>query len=79
MAQARRVANILDIPFYVVDAKDVFRNTVVEYFLEGYASGSTPNPCLICNRKFAGSFCLTMHWRWARSFMATGIMYEGEG
>src|SRR5215212_574032 len=34
MAQARRVAAKLDIPFYVVDAKDVFHNTVVQYFLE---------------------------------------------
>ena len=50
MAQARRVAAKLDIPFYVVDAKDIFRKTVVQYFLDGYAAGGTPNPCLVCNR-----------------------------
>jgi tRNA-specific 2-thiouridylase len=47
---ARRVANKLDIPFYVVDAKDAFRDVVVEYFLDGYSRGETPNPCLMCNR-----------------------------
>jgi len=72
MAQARRVANILDIPFYVVDAKDVFRNTVVEYFLEGYASGSTPNPCLICNRKIRWEFLLNHALALGAEFMATG-------
>src|SRR5512136_3181495 len=46
MAQARRVAGILDIPFYVVYTKDVFKQTVVQYFLDGYARGETPNPCL---------------------------------
>ena len=47
MAQARRVAAKLDIPFYVVDAKEIFRSTVVQYFLDGYTQGVTPNPCLI--------------------------------
>jgi tRNA-specific 2-thiouridylase len=47
---ARRVANKLDIPFYVVDAKDAFRDVVVEYFLDGYSRAETPNPCLMCNR-----------------------------
>jgi tRNA-specific 2-thiouridylase len=47
---ARRVANKLDIPFYVIDAKDVFRDVVVEYFLDGYSRAETPNPCLMCNR-----------------------------
>ncbi|MBK8618906.1 MAG: hypothetical protein IPN96_17715 [Anaerolineales bacterium] len=33
--------------FYVIDAKDDFKKTVVQYFLDGYARGETPNPCLI--------------------------------
>ncbi len=72
MGQARRVAAKLDIPFYVVDAKDVFRSTVVEYFLDGYARGETPNPCLICNRKSAGRFCSIMRLLSGADFMATG-------
>ncbi|RIK29339.1 MAG: tRNA 2-thiouridine(34) synthase MnmA [Anaerolineae bacterium] len=72
MAQARRVAAQLDIPFYVIDAKDVFRETVVEYFLEGYARGETPNPCLICNRKIRWTFLLDHALALGADFMATG-------
>jgi tRNA-specific 2-thiouridylase len=72
MAQARRVAALLDIPFYVVDAKDVFRETVVEYFLEGYARGETPNPCLVCNRKIRWTFLLDHALALDAEYMATG-------
>ena len=72
MAQARRVAAILDIPFYVIDAKDVFHNTVVQYFLDGYARGETPNPCLICNRQIRWTFLLDHALALDADFMATG-------
>src|SRR5689334_6243638 len=72
MGQARRVAAKLDIPFYVVDAKDVFQNTVVQYFLDGYARGETPNPCLICNRQIRWTFLLDHALALGADFMATG-------
>jgi tRNA-specific 2-thiouridylase len=72
MAQARRVAAILDIPFYVIDAKDVFRETVVQFFLEGYARGETPNPCLVCNRQIRWTFLLNHALALGAEFMATG-------
>ena len=72
MAQARRVAAKLDIPFYVVDAKDVFHKTVVQYFLDGYARGETPNPCLICNRQIRWTFLLDHALALGAEFMATG-------
>lgn len=72
MAQARRVAALLDIPFYVVDAKDIFRKTVVQYFLDGYARGETPNPCLICNRKIRWEFLLNHALALGAELMATG-------
>ncbi|HKG55309.1 MAG TPA: tRNA 2-thiouridine(34) synthase MnmA [Anaerolineales bacterium] len=72
MAQARRVAAKLDIPFYVIDAKDVFHNTVVQYFLDGYARGETPNPCLICNRQIRWTFLLDHALALGAEFMATG-------
>ena len=50
MADARRIADKLGIPFYVLDTKDVFRSTVVEYFIDQHRQGLTPNPCLECNR-----------------------------
>ncbi len=72
MAQARRVAAKLDIPFYVVDAKNVFREIVVQYFLDGYARGETPNPCLVCNRQIRWTFLLDHALALGAEFMATG-------
>jgi tRNA-specific 2-thiouridylase len=72
MAQARRVAAKLDIPFYVIDAKEVFHDTVVQYFLDGYARGETPNPCLICNRQIRWTFLLEHALAFGADFMATG-------
>jgi tRNA-specific 2-thiouridylase len=72
MAQARRVAAKLDIPFYVIDAKDIFHKTVVQYFLDGYARGETPNPCLICNRQIRWTFLLDHALALGADFMATG-------
>ena len=72
MAQARRVAARLDIPFYVVDAKEIFKQTIVEYFLQGYAQGGTPNPCLACNRQIRWAFLLEHALALGADFMATG-------
>jgi tRNA-specific 2-thiouridylase len=72
MAMARRVAARLDIPFYVVDAKEVFRKTVVQYFLDGHAAGGTPNPCLLCNRQIRWTFLLEQALALGADFMATG-------
>jgi len=72
MAQARRVAAKLDIPFYVIDAKEVFRETVVQYFLDGYARGETPNPCLMCNRQIRWTFLLNHALALDADYMATG-------
>ena len=48
---ARRVARLLDIPHYVLNYKDRFRQTVIENFIEEYAAGRTPNPCVQCNKQ----------------------------
>lgn len=47
---ARRVAAQLDIPYYVLDHTDVFMDGVVSRFIDDYANGRTPNPCIECNR-----------------------------
>jgi tRNA-specific 2-thiouridylase len=72
MAQARRVAARLEIPFYVVDGREVFHNTVVSAFLDGYATGQTPNPCLVCNRQIRWEFLLKHALALGAEFMATG-------
>lgn len=48
---ARRAANLLDIPFYVWDFSERFKEDVVDDFVAEYAAGRTPNPCLRCNEK----------------------------
>lgn len=52
---ARRVAQILGIPYYVFNFQGKFAETVIDYFIDEYAHGRTPNPCIACNRyvKFA--------------------------
>lgn len=72
MALAKRIAAQLNIPFYVIDAKDVFRDSVVEYFLDGYTGGVTPNPCLMCNRHIRWEFLLNRAIALGADFMATG-------
>ncbi len=72
MALARRAAAVLDIPFHVIDAKEPFRATVVETFLEGYGSGATPNPCLTCNRQIRWTYLFEHAMALGADFMATG-------
>jgi tRNA-specific 2-thiouridylase len=48
---ARRVADILGVPYYVWDLAEQFRAEVIDDFLAEYAAGRTPNPCLRCNER----------------------------
>ena len=48
---ARRVATQLGIPFYGVNYEDIFREQIIDYFVEEYLIGRTPSPCMVCNRK----------------------------
>ena len=47
---ARRVAQMLGIPYYVMNFRDIFKEKVIRYFTEEYLAGRTPNPCIACNR-----------------------------
>jgi tRNA-uridine 2-sulfurtransferase len=72
---ARRAAAALGIPFYALDYADVFGERVVDRFVNAYAGGETPNPCVSCNqhvkfdallhdvvRKFGGDRLATGHY-----------------
>lgn len=72
MALARRVSARLGIPFYAVDAQEIFHRQVVGYFIEGYSRGDTPNPCLVCNRHIRWEFLLKRALAIGADFMATG-------
>lgn len=49
-SDARRVADVLDIPFYVMNFKDAFKTNVIDNFIDEYMEGRTPNPCIVCNK-----------------------------
>ena len=72
VADARRVADKLGIPYYVMNFRKMFEDTVVNYFISEYAAGKTPNPCIACNRyvKFEGLLHRSLSL--GANFVATG-------
>jgi tRNA-specific 2-thiouridylase len=72
MNDARKIANKLGIPFYVLDTKEVFRNTIVEFFIDQHRQGVTPNPCLECNRHIRFHFLLQNALALEADYLATG-------
>ena len=72
MADARRVADKLDIPFYVLNSQDYFRHTIVQFFLDEHRRGRTPNPCIECNRKVRFDYLLNQALALNADYLATG-------
>lgn len=69
---ARKVAQRLDIPFYVVNLEEAFFNHVVQEFLQAPSLGRTPNPCARCNQILKFDLLLKKSLALEASFMATG-------
>lgn len=69
---ARRVAYTLDIPFYVMNFKDVFSKKVMDYFVWEYRQGRTPNPCIACNRYVKWEALLEKARSIGADYLATG-------
>lgn len=68
----KKIAEKLEIPLQIVDFKDSFKEKVVDYFISGYKNGTTPNPCVECNKQIKfGLFLDKMHELNA-DFVATG-------
>ena len=72
MALARRVASILSIPFYVLDARQLFYDMVVKPFIDDYTHNLTPNPCITCNRRVRWGFLLEHALAAGADYLATG-------
>ncbi|MEM7331832.1 MAG: tRNA 2-thiouridine(34) synthase MnmA [Chloroflexota bacterium] len=72
MADARRVANMLGIPFYVIDSQTVFRKKIVQFFIDEHEKGRTPNPCIECNREIRFTYLLEYAMALDAQFLATG-------
>lgn len=69
---ARRVARKLDIPFYLVNVEQEFKENVVDYFYQEYVAGRTPNPCLTCNRHIRFTLLLNRALALDAEYLATG-------
>lgn len=69
---ARRVANQLEIPYYVMNFKQDFKENVMDYFLEEYLKGRTPNPCIACNRYVKWESLLKRSLDIGADYIATG-------
>lgn len=69
---ARRVANTLDIPYYVMNFKAEFKEKVIDYFIDEYLKGRTPNPCIACNRYVKWESLLERSLGIGADYIATG-------
>lgn len=69
---ARRVCDLLGIPHYTLNFRDAFEREVVTPFAEEYASGRTPNPCIVCNDRLKFSDLLARVSAQGADFLATG-------
>ena len=72
VTDARKVAEALDIPFYVCDFKEVFEEKVMNYFVDEYLQGRTPNPCNTCNRYVKWEALLARAKELGADYIATG-------
>ena len=75
---AQELAGRLGIEHHVVDVREEFRHTIVQNFLDEYRGGRTPNPCVLCNRKFKFRLLAEMADRLGCQWMATGHYVQVE-
>lgn len=77
---ARRVADHIGIPHYVLNFKRDFKEKVIDYFVDEYLKGKTPNPCIACNRYIKFDVLLNKAEQLGADFVATGhyakIMFD---
>jgi len=69
---AARVAEKLDIPYYVMNFRQEFKRNVMDYFVEEYLQGHTPNPCIACNRYVKWEALLERSLEIGADYIATG-------
>ncbi len=70
--RVQRVADKLGIPLHIVDLKETFRQTVLNYFSSTYFQGLTPNPCMLCNREIKFGIFLNHMLSCDMDMVATG-------
>jgi tRNA-uridine 2-sulfurtransferase len=88
---ARRVCMTLGIPHYTVDFTDMFKKNIIDYFIDSYMAGDTPNPCVKCNRlvkwqemlkkadSLGAEYVSMGHYAYVRQNAETGRRYISRG
>lgn len=69
---ARKICQKLDVPYFVVDAREEFKREVIGYFVKEKKEGRTPNPCVVCNRRHKFPSLLRVAGSKGIKFVATG-------
>ena len=69
---AKKMCDFLGIEHHVIDARDVFYDNVVDYFVKEYAYGRTPNPCVFCNKNIKFDLMLNRALELGATHMVTG-------
>src|SRR5258708_3431428 len=77
-SDARRVADRLDIPFYALDFEGDFTR-IMDYFVEEYTKGRTPNPCVVCNTWLKFGKLWSYGKQLDADFIATGHYVQMKG
>ncbi|MFA5310205.1 MAG: tRNA 2-thiouridine(34) synthase MnmA [Candidatus Paceibacterota bacterium] len=70
--RARKLAESMKIPFSVLDLRKEFKKTIIDYFINGYKEGITPNPCVMCNKEIKFGLFLDYALRNRSDYIATG-------
>ncbi len=70
--QVERIANKLNIPLKVVDARGEFQKKVIDYFIAEYRAGLTPNPCIVCNKEMKFRLLFDLMRKEKADYVATG-------
>lgn len=69
---AKRVCDDLEIPHYIINLTEPFKEIVVDYFIEEYSKGRTPNPCMVCNRNIKLGKLIEESLKLGAHYIATG-------
>ncbi len=78
MEDARKVCQQLDVPFYAMNYEREFQAAVIDYFVDEYKRGRTPNPCVACNAYMKFRFLLNKAMALGADYLATGHYCRNE-
>ncbi|MCU0601011.1 MAG: tRNA 2-thiouridine(34) synthase MnmA [Desulfobacterales bacterium] len=67
-----QISQQLSIPVFLIDCRNIFKKKVIDYFIDNYLAGKTPNPCMVCNPEIKFRIILRAAQKLGSSHLATG-------